>query len=195
MTTSPPLSKLAPSHTTPQAYRRTILTITHSFAEICPTTDPDDMLITYSMADAIGNNFTWSDCSATLSDTNCVSDLQFPSLPSNASFSQSSDLPKQTGALTNLPGQLSTPVSGYTVTWTADNTPYTITATSATVTGQSSSASSSGGAKSTASKSGASGSASAGASGSATTTGNAAIRTEMATGALVLGLVAAVAGF
>lgn len=160
--------------------------------QICPDTSAFDIgidwLVEYSLA-----NFSTSQCAnPSVPPASCVADEGFYALPDNStSFlaynALTSASAKATGTLSALSGQVTSPASGYTVTWSVNKTPYTVTATSATVKPESSTSSS--GTTTGSARSSVSGSATATTSGSAAT---GSIGFEAA--AIAAGLVAVVIG-
>lgn len=161
-----------------------------AFYQVCPDTSAQDVGIDWFF-DYTTDNFTSSQCGSSPIGS-CVSDHGFYALPDNStSYSAYSAITsasaKATGTLSDLQGQVTSPASGYTVTWTANNTPHTITATSTTVKPESSSSAGSTATGSAASK--ASGSATSSTSKSAATG-----RIEIEAGVVAVGLVAVMVG-
>lgn len=161
-----------------------------AFYQVCPDTSAQDIGIDWFFHYST-LNFTSSQCGSSPVDT-CVSGHGFYALPDNStSYSAYSAITsasaKATGTLSDLQGQITSPASGYTVTWTANNTPHTITATSTTVKPESSSSAGSTATGSAASK--ASGSATSSTSKSAATG-----RIEIEAGVVAVGLIAVMVG-
>lgn len=161
-----------------------------SFYQVCPDTSAQDFGIDWFFKYE-SNFFDSSECDG-FSDANgsCVADHGFHALPDNSTtYSAYSVLGsasvKATSTLSDIQGQVTSPASGYTLTWTANDTPHTITATSTTVKPENSGSIATATTRTAAST--ASGSATASKSGSAAT-----VTIDVEAGAIAVGLIAVV---
>lgn len=103
---------------------------THSFFEICPSTDPKLLGLSNLGQLQAAANTQFANCGTYLNTYDCVKDLGFQ-LDGVSSFMKPDDpLTTGTATLSDIPGSVTAPASGRVFTYTngADGAVYTITA-------------------------------------------------------------------